>query len=167
MHGSATRWNQMPMGGPSGNNLSLVANLTWPGVGKTHGSPAVDGAGRVFAVFWNDSSQGAGFPFLRRWDNPGPGGGPPAYVDAPLPNVGSDIMTDARDALWLGLAGPEVLAAFVTLSYYNTSLGLNQSALYCFAAEGMELMWSVVRGSAGPPAPQFGPPLGRGCCYTR
>jgi hypothetical protein len=70
MHGNSQRRNVLPWAGPS-TALTLVSNITWTGPGKTHGAPAVDAKGRAYAVYWNQTNQG--FPFLRRWDNPGGG----------------------------------------------------------------------------------------------
>lgn len=135
MHGNSQRRNVLPWAGPS-TALTLVSNITWTGPGKTHGAPAVDAKGRAYAVYWNQTNQG--FPFLRRWDNPG---GPVThFVDTALPNTGPDVMQDSNDALLLGFAGATPVA-FVTLSSYS-NVASASSFLYCIELDSMTVMWS-------------------------
>ena len=130
MHADACRSNRGRVSGPLAASPVLLRNVSFPDYGKTHGTPAIDSQGRVFAVFW---LQGAGKVLLRRWDVDG------TVFDVMLPTFGSDIIEDSNDALLLSDAG----VAYVTFSYYSPATCLNCTSLFAVRCDDGATLWSV------------------------
>jgi hypothetical protein len=129
MHADASRSNGGRVTGPLAASPVLLRNMSFPDYGKSHGTPAIDSRGRVFAVFW---LQGAGKVLLRRWDVDG------SVFDVMLPTLGSDIIEDSNDALLLSDEG----VAFVTFSYYSPATCLNCTSLFAVRCEDGKTLWS-------------------------
>lgn len=130
MHADACRSNRGRVSGPLAASPVLLRNVSFPDYGKSHGTPAIDDRGRVFAVFW---LQGAGKVLLRRWDVDG------TVFDVMLPTLGSDIIEDSNDALLLSDAG----VAYVTFSYYSPSTCFNCTSLFAVRCDDGATLWSV------------------------
>jgi hypothetical protein len=129
MHADGSRSNRGRVAGPLAAPPVLLRNISFPGYGKSHGTPAIDSRGRIFAVFW---LQGAGQVLLRRWDMDA------SILDVMLPALGSDIVEDSNDALLLSDAG----IAYVTFSYYSPATCVNCSSLFAVRCDDGAIMWS-------------------------
>ncbi len=86
-------------------------------------------------MFWLQGPDKYGTPLLRRWDSDG------SVHDVTLPAFGSDIIQDSNDALLLSAAG----VAYVSISYYNPSLGRNCTSLFAVRCDDGALLWSIDR----------------------
>jgi hypothetical protein len=129
MHADASRSNRGKVAGPLAASPVLLRNVSFPDYGKSHGTPAVDSRGRVFAVFW---LQRSGNVLLRRWDVDG------SVFDVLLPTLGSDIIEDSNDALLLSDAG----VAYVTFSYYSPATCSNCTSLFAVRCDDGATLWS-------------------------
>ena len=115
--------------GPLAASPVLLRNVSFPNYGKSHGTPAIDSRGRVFAVFW---LQGAGKVLFRRWDVDA------SVFDVMLPTFGSDIIEDSNDALLLSDAG----VAYITFSYYSPSTCSNCTSIFAVRCDDGAILWS-------------------------
>ncbi len=129
MHADASRSNMGRVSGPLAASPVLLRNVSFPNYGKSHGTPAIDGRGRVFAVFW---LQGAGKVLFRRWDVDA------SVFDVMLPTFGSDIIEDSNDALLLSDAG----VAYITFSYYSPSTCSNCTSIFAVRCDDGAILWS-------------------------
>ena len=129
MHADASRSNRGKVAGPLAASPVLLRNVSFPDYGKSHGTPAIDSRGRVFAVFW---LQRSGNVLLRRWDVDG------SVFDVLLPTLGSDIIEDSNDALLLSDAG----VAYVTFSYYSPATCSNCTSLFAVRCDDGATLWS-------------------------
>jgi hypothetical protein len=133
MHADASRSNMGRVSGPLAASPVLIRNVSFPDYGKSHGTPAIDSRGRIFAVFWLQGPGKYGTPLLRRWDIDG------SVHDVTLPTFGSDIIQDSNDALLLSDAG----VAYVTFSYYNPSACVNCTSLIAVRCDDGATLWSI------------------------
>ena len=130
MHADACRSNRGQVAGPLAASPVLLRNVSFPDYGKSHGTPAIDSRGRVFAIFW---LQRSGNVLLRRWDVDG------SVFDVMLPTLGSDIIEDSNDALLLSDAG----VAYVTFSYYSPATCSNCTSLFAVRCDDGATLWSI------------------------
>jgi hypothetical protein len=134
MHADASRSNMGQLPGPLAASPVLIRNVSFPNYGKSHGTPAIDSRGRIFAVFWCQGPGKYGTPLLRRWDIDG------SVHDVTLPAFGSDIIQDSNDALLLSELG----IAYISISYYNPSAGPNCTSLFAVHCDDGAVLWSIL-----------------------